>query len=116
MTIDMPYSRNAKATGRGRFALAASALALLTVATASCSVVDDAVSVKAASSDADTVRTRVISSGTSYGYQKSGNDAVRLVADASVVPDVAQPTYSGSSPYICSPSGFGQKARCFLRP
>lgn len=24
-------------------------------------------------------------------------------------------TYPGSAPYICSPSGFGQKSRCFAR-
>ncbi|RUM18392.1 hypothetical protein EFQ99_32870 [Rhizobium vallis] len=24
--------------------------------------------------------------------------------------------YHGSAPYICSPSGFGQKSRCFARP
>ena len=97
---EMPYSKSGKAARRNHFALVAAALAALTFATASCAVVEDAAFIK-----------------TSYGYDKTGNAAVTLVADASSeTPSISRHSYSGSSPYICSPSGFGQKSRCFLRP
>ncbi len=111
----MPYSHSGK-TRHFRLALVAAALATLTFATASCSVVEDAVLIKAASANSATVKTRVAQSKASYGYQKTGNAAVTLVADAADTPSVSRQPSWGSSPYICSPSGFGQKSRCFLRP
>ena len=116
MTNEMPYSHSGKAARHCRFALVAAALVAFTFATASCSVVEDAVLIKTASSDATTIKSRVAPAKASYGYQKTGNAAVTLVADDSDTPAVSRHAYSGSSPYICSPSGFGQKSRCFLRP
>jgi len=116
MTNEMPYSHSGKAARHCRFALVAAALVTFTFATASCSVVEDAVLIKTASSDATTIKSRVGPAKASYGYQKTGNAAVTLVADDSDTPAVSRHAYSGSSPYICSPSGFGQKSRCFLRP
>ncbi|MFK3781264.1 hypothetical protein [Agrobacterium sp. NPDC089420] len=116
MTNEMPYSRGGKAARHCRFALVAAALVTFTFATASCSVVEDAVLIKTVSADTASIRTRVAPAKASYGYQKTGNAAVTLVADASDTPIVSRQSYSGSSPYICSPSGFGQKSRCFLRP
>jgi hypothetical protein len=116
MTNEMPYSHSGKAASHCRFALVAAALVTFTFATASCSVVEDAVLIKTASSDATTIKSRVAPAKASYGYQKTGNAAVTLVADDSDTPAVSRHAYSGSSPYICSPSGFGQKSRCFLRP
>ncbi len=112
----MPYSHSGKAARHCRFALVAAALATFTFATASCSVVEDVVLIKTASADATTIKSRVAPAKASYGYQKTGNAAVTLVADASDTPAVSRHSYFGSSPYICSPSGFGQKSRCFLRP
>ncbi|NTE58437.1 hypothetical protein G6M78_25510 [Agrobacterium tumefaciens] len=117
MMNEMPYSHSGRATRRNHFALVAAALAALTFATASCAVVEDAVLIKTASADATTMKTRVAPIRTSYGYDKTGNAAVTLVADTSSgTPSISRQSYSGSSPYICSPSGFGQKSRCFLRP
>ncbi|MDZ7928167.1 MAG: hypothetical protein U5L46_14455 [Agrobacterium sp.] len=114
---DMPYSHNSKAARHCRSALVATALAALTFTTASCSVVEDAVLIKTASADMTTVKSRVAPAKASYGYEKTGNAAVTLVADAYDTPTISpRHSYSGSSPYICSPSGFGQKSRCFLRP
>lgn len=114
---EMPYSHSGKAARRRHFALVATALAAFTFATTSCSVVEDAVLIKTASANTATMKTRVAPAKTSYGYDKTGNAAVTLVADASSgTPSISRPSYSGSSPYICSPSGFGQKSRCFLRP
>ncbi|KDR89191.1 hypothetical protein L905_21325 [Agrobacterium sp. TS43] len=116
MTNEMPYSHSGKAARHCRFALVAAALVTFTFATASCSVVEDAVLIKTASANTATTKSRVVPAKASYGYQKTGNAAVTLVADASGTPAVSRQSYSGSSPYICSPSGFGQKSRCFLRP
>ncbi|UXS33657.1 hypothetical protein FY152_15915 [Agrobacterium tumefaciens] len=115
---EMPYSHSGKAARRCHFALVATALAAFTFAASSCSVVEDAVLIKTASANTATMKTRVAPAKASYGYDKAGNAAVTLVADASSseTPSISRPSYSGSSPYICSPSGFGQKSRCFLRP
>ncbi|MCZ7938445.1 hypothetical protein [Agrobacterium salinitolerans] len=116
MTNEMPYSHSGKAARHCRFALIAAALVTFTFATASCSVVEDAVLIKTASANTAAIQGRVAPAKASYGYQKTGNAAVTLVADASDTPTISRQSYSGSSPYICSPSGFGQKSRCFLRP
>ncbi|NTA38667.1 hypothetical protein [Agrobacterium salinitolerans] len=116
MTNEMPYSHSGKAARHCRFALVAAALVTFTFATASCSVVEDAVLIKTASANTAAIQGRVAPAKATYGYQKTGNVAVTLVADASDTPAISRQSYSGSSPYICSPSGFGQKSRCFLRP
>ncbi|WP_332304188.1 hypothetical protein [Rhizobium sp. GR12] len=114
---EMPYSHGGKTARHRRLALVAAALAAFTFATASCSVVEDAVLIKTASANTATIKSRVAPAKASYGYDKTGNAAVMLVADASDAPAISlRHSYSGSSPYICSPSGFGQKSRCFLRP
>lgn len=60
---------------------------------------------------------RTTSDATAYGYgdTRSGR---KTVADDVINTQPARATrtaYLGSAPYICSPSGFGQKSRCFLR-
>ncbi len=115
MMNEMPYFRGGKTVRQCRLALVAGALLTFTFATASCSVVEDAV-LTTASASPTTIKSHVTPARAAYGYQKTGNAAVTLVADASDTPAVSRPSYSGSSPYICSPSGFGQKSRCFLRP
>ncbi|KJF72170.1 hypothetical protein [Agrobacterium arsenijevicii] len=117
MMNDMPYSHGGKLARHCRFALIATALATFTFATVSCSVAEDVVLIKTASAKTETIKSRVAPAKASYGYEKTGNAAVTLVADASDTPAISpRHSYSGSSPYICSPSGFGQKSRCFLRP
>jgi len=42
--------------------------------------------------------------------------AYPAIPAADKIAEVSKPTpFHGSAPYICSPSGFGQKSRCFLR-
>nr|WP_262528335.1 hypothetical protein [Agrobacterium tumefaciens] len=114
MMNEKSYSHAGK-TVRRYPVLAACALLATAIGTASCSLVEDNV-FKTASADTSTINAKVEPAKKSYGYQKSGKANVVLVADGSTAPKTARTVYSGSSPYICSPSGFGQKSRCFLRP
>ena len=53
------------------------------------------------------------------------DDAIKTAAQGSFVKPVEQPArsagrtvaepYLGTAPYICTPSGFGKRARCFYR-
>ncbi|ANM02234.1 hypothetical protein AMC78_CH00074 [Rhizobium phaseoli] len=87
------------------FAMLAWGTTLLAVGPTGCAVVDDdipAVAKKNVIVEAPRV-------AKAYAYPE--NRAVRpAAASARVV------AYHGSAPYICSPSGFGQKSRCFARP
>ncbi|MGG2477049.1 hypothetical protein ACNVD4_16890, partial [Rhizobium sp. BR5] len=67
MMNDMPYSHSGKAARHCRFALVAAALATFTFATASCSVVEDAVLIKTASANTATIKSRVAPAKASYG-------------------------------------------------
>jgi hypothetical protein len=43
------------------------------------------------------------------------NDDTATVARTSASAVSRTATYLGSAPYICSPSGFGERSKCFLR-
>ena len=113
MINEKSYSHSGK-TVRRYPAMAVCALLATALATASCSLAEDT-ALKTATADSSTIKS-VVPAKKSYGYQKSEKANVVLVADVSTAPKTMRPVYSGSSPYICSPSGFGQKSRCFLRP
>jgi len=114
MMNEKSYSHAGK-TVRRYPVLAACALLATAIGTASCSLVEDNV-FKTAAADTSRIKAKVEPAKKSYGYQKSEKASVELVADVSTTPKPVRQVYSGSSPYICSPSGFGQKSRCFLRP
>lgn len=71
----------------------------------SCGAIDQSVTTSATSSNLDKKITR---QSRTYAYSTGSERAVPSRATQPV-------TYHGSAPYICSPSGFGQKSRCFLR-
>jgi hypothetical protein len=79
---------------------------LLAIGPTSCAVVDDDIAVVAKKKTVVVEAPRVTKA---YAYS-----ADRAERPARATIDVA--TYHGSAPYICSPSGFGQKSRCFARP
>lgn len=85
-------------------------LLLLAAAPISCSAVGDGVLIETAQIDRTPIRAKMQSAHKSYAYDRASIMPVSVVDDNIV----DQPAISGS-PYICSPSGFGQKARCFLR-
>lgn len=79
---------------------------LLALGPASCAVVDDDIAVVAKRKIVVVEAPRV---AKAYAYPTE-----RAERPAKTTIDVA--AYHGSAPYICSPSGFGQKSRCFARP
>jgi hypothetical protein len=88
------------------FAMFAWGTTLLAVGATACAVVNDEIAA-VAKKNVVVVETPRVSKA--YAYPE--NRAVRpAAAPARVV------AYHGSAPYICSPSGFGQKSRCFARP
>lgn len=94
------------------------AVALGAALLASCSVADEelATSESAPRKQQATVH-KTTSDTTAYGYGETRNGRKTVADDAvNTQPTRASRTaYLGSAPYICSPSGFGQKSRCFLR-
>ncbi|PCK79969.1 hypothetical protein [Rhizobium sophoriradicis] len=88
------------------FAMIACVTTLLTVGSTACAVVGDDL---AAVAKKNVVAFQAPRVSTAYAYPEKR--AVRPAATPARV--VA---YHGSAPYICSPSGFGQKSRCFARP
>ncbi|ARM10360.1 hypothetical protein Bra5_CH00070 [Rhizobium phaseoli Brasil 5] len=79
---------------------------LLAVGPTACAVVNEDI---AAVAKKNVVVVKAPRVSKAYAYPE--NRAVRpAAAPAGVV------AYHGSAPYICSPSGFGQKSRCFARP
>ncbi|MEI1250174.1 hypothetical protein [Rhizobium aouanii] len=91
---------------RIRSAMFAWRMALLAIGPTACTVVGDDIAVVAKKNAAAVEAPRV-----SKAYAYPANRAERPVA-----PTVRTAAYHGSAPYICSPSGFGQKSRCFARP
>ena len=94
--------------GRGlvRFAVFVWGATLLAIGSTSCAVVDDDIAVATKKKIVVVEAPRV---AKAYAYPA---DRAKRPAKATI--DVA--AYHGSAPYICSPSGFGQKSRCFARP
>ncbi|MBY5762060.1 hypothetical protein HFO06_02875 [Rhizobium leguminosarum] len=93
----------AKLKGRRiRSAMFAWGTALLAIGPTACTAVGDDIAVVAKKNVAVVEAPRV---SKAYAYP-----ANRVERPARTV------AYHGSAPYICSPSGFGQKSRCFARP
>lgn len=82
-------------------------LMLIAAGPISCAAVDDDLAL--ASKPAKTVVTNVPRSSKVYSYAVASTKAAAPVSAGSKV-------YYGSAPWICTPSGFGQKSRCFARP
>ncbi|MBY5819320.1 hypothetical protein [Rhizobium leguminosarum] len=91
---------------RIRSAIFAWGTALLAIGPTACTAVGDDIAVVAKKNVAVVEAPRV-SKAYAYPAKRAAHPAgatTRTVA------------YHGSAPYICSPSGFGQKSRCFARP
>jgi hypothetical protein len=93
--------------GRAPCSFSSLALAVTIVFSAvgplSCAVVDTAI---VGSTEKNVVVASVPHAAKDFAYAAGAKTAPTTV-DAAV--------YPGSAPYICSPSGFGQKSRCFAR-
>ncbi|NEJ74612.1 hypothetical protein GR197_29485 [Rhizobium phaseoli] len=94
-----------KGWGLFRFAMFAWGTTLLAIGPSACAVADDDIAVVAKKSVVVVEAPRV---SKDYAYP-----ADRPERPAAATVHVA---YHGSAPYICSPSGFGQKSHCFARP
>lgn len=76
---------------------------------ASCAAIDETVTTSATQATSHkAAAVKIKRQSRSYAYTTSADRALAPAATRRV-------TYHGSAPYICSPSGFGQKSRCFLR-
>ncbi|MDK4731973.1 hypothetical protein [Rhizobium sp. CNPSo 3490] len=87
------------------FAMLAGGVTLLAIGATACAVVDDDMAA-IAKKNVVVVETRPATKAYTYPENRTarpGAARARIVA------------YHGSAPYICSPSGFGQKSRCFAR-
>ena len=98
----------------------AGAIALAAMSLASCSVADAEIASNEPQSvkqQEETIR-RTRSDTESYGFSNS-EELRQANADINGMETTqareTKTAYLGSAPYICSPSGFGQKSRCFLR-
>ncbi|MBB3162848.1 hypothetical protein FHS25_003311 [Rhizobium laguerreae] len=80
--------------------------ALLAIGTTACTVVDDDFAV-VAKKNIDGIEAPRVSKAYAYPVNR---------AERPATPTLRTAAYHGSAPYICSPSGFGQKSRCFARP
>lgn len=89
-------------------------LLLLAAAPASCSIVSESVLRETAQNDRAPIRTKMQTAHKSYAYEKAANVPVSM-AEEEIIDQPSVKSIDSGSPYICSPSGFGQKARCFLR-
>src|SRR5690606_12332855 len=99
-----------------RFCRMACSIAIVTFSVASCSAVDGTLLGGNGLSRAPSQVSQSVSAPKkSYGYQKTAAIMVASVEAQSQPVAVARMGDLGSSPYTCSPSGFGQKARCYLR-
>jgi hypothetical protein len=96
---------NMRGHAAGRAALVFS-LALAALMPISCAAVDDGL---APASKSKSVMNRVQRANKVYTYSAARDDEAAK-AHGSLR------GYLGSAPWICSPSGFGQKSRCFARP
>lgn len=89
------------------------------VVMASCSVADKDVTVAQAQTK-KVVAVKTVATASSkaktYAFPSSEPVAVAMQEERGASPmRENRSAYLGSAPYICSPSGFGRKASCFLR-
>ncbi len=93
--------------GRAPCSISSLALAATVVLSAigpiSCAVVDTAI---VGSTNANVVAAKVPHAAKDFAYAAEAKTASA---------EINATVYPGSAPYICSPSGFGQKSRCFAR-
>ncbi|RFC00312.1 hypothetical protein B5K08_00050 [Rhizobium leguminosarum bv. trifolii] len=87
------------------FAMFAGGTTLLAIGTTACTVVNDDIAA-VAKKNAVVVEAPRVAKAYAYPANRRERPAISTVRVA----------YHGSAPYICSPSGFGQKSRCFARP
>ncbi|MBB6163511.1 MULTISPECIES: hypothetical protein [Rhizobium] len=93
--------------------------AVLGAVQASCSVVDGGM----ASDEAGATKAPVVDAAAassfktrSYAFSSAKPVLIALKDEAPEDGDLkGASSYLGSAPYICTPSGFGRKAHCFLR-
>lgn len=111
------HSNRAAAIKPARFCKMACSIAIIAFSVASCSAIEGPLFGETAAVKApNQVSQRVTAPKKSYGYQKTSANLVVASVEAETAPvAVARVGDLGSSPYTCSPSGFGQKARCYLR-
>jgi len=86
-----------------RFAVFVWGATLLAIGPTSCAVVNDDIAI-AAKKKAVVVEAPRVAKAYAYPAERPAKATIEVAA------------YHGSAPYICSPSGFGQKSRCFARP
>ncbi|TBY03469.1 hypothetical protein [Rhizobium laguerreae] len=91
---------------RIRSAIFAWGTALLAIGPTACTAVGDDIAVVAKKNVAVVEAPRV-SKAYAYPAKRAAHPAGAMARTVA---------YHGSAPYICSPSGFGQKSRCFARP
>ncbi|MBX4910673.1 MULTISPECIES: hypothetical protein [Rhizobium] len=87
------------------FAMLAGGATLLAIGATACAVDDDMAVI--AKKNVVVVETPSVSKAYTYPEKRTARPTA---ARAHIV------AYHGSARYICSPSGFGQKSRCFARP
>jgi hypothetical protein len=91
-------------------------LACVAAATISCSAVDDDIITSATSAQTEnTIKVSVAHTSKSYTYQVTQAAPIATPDTAAVAVKPIKVAALGLSPYICTPSGFGQTARCVLR-
>ncbi|MEF0944203.1 hypothetical protein [Rhizobium sp. BR 362] len=59
-----------------------------------------------------------MAAATERGYQdilKPSDTKKKIIKSKSASAKFVRPIYPGGAPYICTPSGFGQTSKCFLR-
>ncbi|WP_420852307.1 hypothetical protein [Rhizobium mesosinicum] len=81
----------------------AATIVLSAIGPISCAVVDTAI---VGSTEKSVLVASVPHAAKDFAYTSGPKTASARVTAA---------VYPGSGPYICSPSGFGQKSRCFAR-
>jgi hypothetical protein len=89
-----------------RLAMFVGGTTLVAIGPTACAVVDDDIAVVAKKNIVMVEAPRV---SKAYAYPENHAERPAGVTARAVA-------YHGSAPYICSPSGFGQKSRCFARP
>ncbi|UWU28112.1 hypothetical protein N2600_22665 [Rhizobium sp. WSM1274] len=89
-----------------RLAMFVGGTTLMAIGQTACTLVDDDIAVVAKKNIVVADAPRV---SRAYAYPENHAERPAGVTARAVA-------YHGSAPYICSPSGFGQKSRCFARP
>lgn len=103
-----------RASGALRTLSLAGGLMAMAMVTVSCSVADDIAAVSAPAKERKTVE-RVTRVSKSYAYDRPAIVQASLRVEEAPAPVTISAPYNRGA-WTCSPSGFGQKSQCFLRP